>query len=160
MYAGRNGRAGDARGSSLIGILIVLVIGGFISWYAMTTYLDSAADSSLPGAGAPLDETKRQTTMADMQTIGRTIQLMQADTGSTPARLAELQEGGYLVRVPVRDGWGTAWVYTMGRDGFTLTSLGADGLAGPAPPVDWTSGAYDADIVLRNGQFVQAPAGR
>ena len=147
-------------GSGLIGLLIVLVISGFITWYAVTMYLDTAADSSLPGSATPLDETRRQTTMAEMQTIGRTIQIMQADSGSLPATLAELQAGGYLVQVPAGDGWGTAWVYTMGRDGFTLTSLGSDGRAGPAPPVDWRSGAYDADIVLRNGQFVQAPAGR
>ncbi len=151
---------GRQDGSSLIGILIVLVIGGFISWFALTTYLDATRNSSLPGAGAPLDETKRQTTMADMQAIGRAIQVMQADTGSTPGGLAELQEGGYFVQVPAHDGWGGAWTYTIDRDGFTLTSFGSDGRAGPAPPSSWTTGAYDADIVLRNGQFVQAPAGR
>lgn len=151
---------GRQEGSSLIGILIVLVIGGFIAWFAMATYLDTTGSSSLPGAGAPLDETKRQTTMADMQAIGRAVQLTQADTGSLPGRLAELQEGGYLVRVPAGDGWGTPWAYTTGRDGFTLTSLGSDGRAGPAPPSPWATGAYDADIVLRNGQFVQAPSGR
>ena len=150
----------DQAGSGLIGLLIVLVIGGFITWLALTTYLDTAADSSVPGGGAPLDETRRQTTMADMRAISRAIQFMLADTGSTPASLSELQEGGYLVQVPARDNWGNPWAYTVGRDGFTLTSLGSNGGAGPAPPADWRTGAYDVDIVLRNGQFVQAPAGR
>ncbi len=150
----------DKTGSSLIGFLSVLVIGGFITWYAMTMYLDAAADSSVPGGAAPLDETKRQTTMADMQTIGRAIQLMQADSGSLPKRLEELQSGGYLVRAPTRDSWGTLYAYTTGENNFALTSLGADGRPGPAPPSPWTTGAYETDIVLRNGQFVQAPAGR
>ena len=150
----------DQAGSSLIGLLLVLVIGGLITWYGMTMYLDAAADSSVPGAGTPLDESRRQTTMTDMQTIGRAIQLMLADAGSLPERLEDLQSGGYFVRAPTRDRWGTLYVYTTGQNEFALTSLGADGRPGPAPPSPWTTGAYDADIVLRNGQFVQAPAGR
>ena len=88
---------------------------------------------------------------------------MQADSGSLPSSLVELESGGYMVKVPTGDGWGNAWVYTMAtaRGGtFTLTSLGADGRAGPAPPVDWTTGAFDVDIVFKDGQFLQAPASR
>jgi hypothetical protein len=86
--------------------------------------------------------------------------MMQVDTGAYPQELSELHDGGYLALVPATDGWRNAWVYETEEDGYTLTSLGADGRPGPAPPSPWISGAYDCDLVLTNGQITQGPSGR
>ena len=147
------------RGAALIGLLLALVISGFLAWYVLNTYLGSSAEPSGAeiGLSSPMDHTSQQRTISDMQAIGRAITMAFADTGEYPANLAKLQERGYFVRVPAADAWGGAWTYTTGRDGYQLVSLGADGRAGPAPPSPWTSGSYESDLILKNGQLTQAP---
>jgi hypothetical protein len=122
----------------------------------------TAQDSvdALAGAGAPLDETRRQRTLADMRAIRDAIRLMQADTGAPPSSFAALEAGGYLASVPANDGWGNPFVYVAGRTEYEITSLGSDGRAGPAAPQPWISGSYACDLVLHNGEFTQAPSGR
>ena len=145
-------------GNSLLGLLIALAVIGLTAWFVISRY-SSAGVGALADAGLQLDETKRQRTIGDMRVIGDAIRLMQADTGRPPGALAALQDGRYLALVPMVDGWGNAWTYTVGRDGFSLTSMGSDGRAGPDPPTPWGGGSYACDLVMRNGQMTQAPAG-
>jgi len=148
------------RGASLIALLLVLAIAGLVMWLVISRFAEDSVEL-FGESGAPLDETKRTRTLADMQAIGRAIDLMRADKGSYPANLAELEAEGYLVIVPPNDGWGNAWTYTTGSaSGFTLVSLGSDAAAGPMPPQPWTTGSYACDLVMKNGQMTQAPAGR
>ncbi len=149
----------DERGASLIALLLALVIVALALWLIISRTADIRIDA-LAGAGAPLDETKRQRTIADMQAIGRANALMRADTGSYAGSLADLEDGGYLEKVPAADGWGNGFVYVMGSGSFELTSLGADGAAGPTPPSPWTGGSHVCDLIMLNGQIVQAPASR
>ena len=147
-------------GASLIVVLLALAIAGLATWLVISRFAEDSV-GLLADSGAPLDETKRTRTLADMQAIGRAIDTMRADKGSYPANFAELEAAGYLQVVPPTDGWGNAWVYTTGAaSGFTLTSLGSDGAAGPTPPQPWTGGSYPCDLVMKNGQIIQAPAGR
>lgn len=146
-------------GVSLIALLIVLVVLA-VGLYVLISRTAENSVGALAGAGAPLDETKRQRTLADMRAIGDAIRLMQADTGRPPANLAALEAGGYLETVPAADGWGNAFTYTTGPDGFELRSLGSDGRAGPPPPQPWTGGSYACDLIMANGQLTQAPAQR
>jgi len=150
------------RGSSLIVLVIGLLIVGLVAWLVMSRLQQSRELSGAEelGAAAPMDHSRQQRTVTDMQTIGRALALMQVDTGAYPQEFVELERGGYLTLVPPADAWGNAWIYETGPDSFTLTSLGADGQPGPAPPTPWTSGAYDCDLVLTNGQITQGPAGR
>ena len=146
-------------GASMIVLLIALAIAGLVMWLVISQFAENSV-GLLADSGAPLDDTKRTRTLADMQAIGRAIDLMRADKGSYPANFAELEAAGYLAVVPPTDGWGNAWVYVTGASGFKLTSLGSDAAAGPTPPQPWTGGSYPCDLVMENGQMIQAPAGR
>lgn len=150
---------GNERGTSLIGIVLGLVILGLGAGLVISRYVNDSVDA-LAGAGMPLDETRRQRTITDMRTIGQAIAFMQADRGAYPANLAELETAGFFVSLPAVDGWGNAWDYSTGPNGFTLVSLGEDGRAGPPPPQPWTSGSHACDLVMSNGVFTQAPGER
>ena len=150
------------RGTSLIVLLIGLVIVGLVGWLVMSRLQQSREISGAEelGAAAPMAQAGQQRTITDMRAMGRALSFMQVDTGAYPEELVELEHGGYLALVPKADGWGFAWIYTAAAGGYTLTSLGADGRPGPAPPSPWTAGAYDCDLVLTNGQITQGPSGR
>jgi hypothetical protein len=151
----------DERGIGLIAVLIALGIAGVALWLTIT-YMAADGVDLLAESGAPLDETNRTRTLADMQVIGRANEAMRADTGRYAATLAALEEGGYLERVPTTDGWGSPWTYLTGRSGtvFELVSLGADRAHGPPPPDPWIDGSYACDLTMENGQLTQAPTGR
>jgi hypothetical protein len=152
----------NERGASLVVLVIALVVVGLLTWMVMSRMRhssQSAGPAELGGA-APLTQAGQQRTLSDLRSIGRALSMMQVDTGAYPQELSELHDGGYLALVPATDGWRNAWVYETEEDGYTLTSLGADGRPGPAPPSPWISGAYDCDLVLTNGQITQGPSGR
>jgi hypothetical protein len=150
------------RGASLIVLVIGLVIVGLAAWIVLSQLQESRdlPGSEELGAAAPIAQAGQQRTFADMRAIGRALSFMQVDTGAYPQELAELERGGYLELVPETDGWGNGWVYAVGPNGYTLTSLGADGRPGPGPPSPWITGAYDCDLLLTNGQITQGPTGR
>ena len=150
------------RGSSLVVLVIGLLVVGLVAWLVMSRLQQSRDQSGAEGLGAaaPMDHSRQTRTITDMQAIGRALALMQVDTGAYPQEFVELERGGYLALVPPADAWGNAWIYEAGLDGYTLKSLGAGGQPGPAPPSPWTSGAYDCDLVLTNGQITQGPSGR
>ncbi|MFN7974262.1 MAG: hypothetical protein U0166_18250 [Acidobacteriota bacterium] len=71
------------------------------------------------------------------------------------------------LRTPVLDGWGHPVIYEARRDeaghalGYTVTSVGRDGTC-DGPVSESSSGVAkspDADIVLSDGWFLQAPWG-
>ena len=150
------------RGSSLIVLVIGLLVVGLAAWLVMRGLQKSREVSGAggPGAAAPMGHSRQQRTLTDMRTIGQALSLMQVDTGAYPGEIVELEHGGYLASVPSADAWGTEWIYATEPGSYTLTSLGADGQPGPAPPIPWTTGAYSCDLVLTNGQMTQGPSGR
>jgi hypothetical protein len=150
------------RGASLIVLVIGLLIVGLVAWIVLSRLQQSRdlPGSEELGAAAPMAQAGQQRTITDMRAIGRAISFLQVDTGTYPRELAELERGGYMTVVPTTDGWGHAWAYEATEDAYTLTSLGADGRPGPPPPSPWTSGAYDCDLVMVNGQITQGPSGR
>ncbi len=150
------------RGSSLIVLVIGLLIVGLATWLVVSRLQQNRelSGGGELGAAAPMDHSRQARTIVDMRALGRTLSLMQVDKGAYPEEFVELERGGYLAVVPTADAWGNAWTYETGQDSYTLTSLGADGRPGPAPPSPWTTGAYDCDLVLTNGQMTQGPSGR
>jgi hypothetical protein len=107
-----------------------------------------------------MDRGRQRRSMADMRNIATANGTMRVDTGNYAAALNDLQVNGYMQVTPANDGWGNAYGYVVGADTYTITSLGSDGAAGPAPPVPWINDPYDPDIALTDGQFVQAPTGQ
>jgi len=98
--------------------------------------------------------------MADIRNIAVANGVMRIDTGRYATSLEQLQTAGYMSVALTVDCWGNAFVYTVGTDTYILTSLGSDGAAGRAPPRVWPDEPYDPDIILMDGQFIQAPSGQ
>ncbi len=134
------------KGFSLIELLIVVAIIGIIAAIAVPQLMNA------------MDRGRQRRSMADMRNIATAGGTMRVDTGSYPATLAALVPT-YMQVTPTNDGWGTAYVYVVGADTYTITSLGSDNAAGPAPPVPWVNDPYDPDIIMTNGQFIAAPTG-
>jgi len=135
------------KGFSLIELLIVVAIIGIIAAIAVPQLMNA------------MDRGRQRRSMADMRNIATAGGTMRVDTGSYPANLAALVPT-YMQVTPANDGWGTAYLYVVGADTYTITSLGSDAAAGPVAPVPWINDPYDPDIVMTDGQFTFAPTGQ
>jgi hypothetical protein len=155
LIIGMSSKRGSAIGFS--------VAGGAISAVALALAISSTF-LAVGGAGQltdAMDRGRQRRTMADMRNIATANGTLRVDTGRYAAKLEDLQTSGYMDVAPTADGWGTAWVYTTtGGSSYTISSLGSDGARGPSPPRVWTNEPYEPDIVMTDGQFVQAPTGR
>jgi hypothetical protein len=127
---------------------------------------EAAAETDIPiedaeaALEAALELNRQRLTMARMRRIATANGTMRVDTGAYAGNLADLQAGGYAPTDALTDGWGNPFAYSSNGRDYTLISHGCDAAPGPAPPAEWTGLPCAPDIVLRDGRFVQAPAGR
>jgi len=137
------------------------VAGGALSAVALALAFSSTflAAGGMAQMTEAMDRGRQRRSMADMRSIATANGTMRVDTGRYATSLAQLQ-GVYMEVAPTVDGWGTAWVYMTGDDTYTIRSLGSDGAPGPTPPSVWLNEPYEPDIILMEGQFIQAPTGR
>ena len=137
------------RGFSLIELLIVVAIIGIIASIGVPMLMDA------------IDRAKQRRTMGDMHSIVTANGTYKVDTQQYAVALADLVGTEYLQVLVANDGWGNAFVYASGGGGanYTLTSLGRDGAAGPAPPVPWVNDPFEPDLIVTDGTFTQFPEG-
>lgn len=103
------------------------------------------------------ERARQRATMMGMRSIAAANGSFRLDTGAYAADLQDLMPV-LVYPVPPEDGWGNDWDYAvLPGDSYALTSLGKDGVAGPAPPANWRGEPFEADLVLEGGSFVQAP---
>jgi len=142
-------------GFTLIELLIVVAIIGIIAAIAIPNLMNA------------IDRTKQKSTMADIKTLGTAIEHYAIDNNCYPMvsdinALATELEPLYMPKTPRDDGWGHTLVYeqaaTPGK-GYTLRSVGKDGLPQASPPGGVTHG-FEDDIIYTDGAFVQEPVGR
>jgi len=132
-----------------------------------------------------INQLRGRNTILGMRYIADGLAKMRAATGGYPASLVELAELGYLDLLQldekvtrateirklrefdsrgffpaagVADAWGNPWAYTPGAGTYTLASNGWDGSPGPAPTGLWSGSPFDADLIMVDGELVQAPA--
>ena len=133
------------RGFSLIELLIVLAVIGVLSTIAV------------PQLVRAYDRSRQRVSMADMRSIAAANGTYHVANGAFPTTFADLMPE-YLNPVPPADAWNNAWAYERASDDdYTLTSYGQDGVSGPAAPDPWMGDPYDADLIVTNGAFTQAP---
>ena len=102
------------------------------------------------------DRARQRASMADMRSIASANGVYRVDYSTYAPDLDALMPY-YMEPVPPTDAWNTVWVYeSTGRD-YLLSSLGTDGAPGPAAPSPWYDQPFEADLVVQNGAFTQAP---
>lgn len=105
------------------------------------------------------DRARQRGTLADLRTIAGANGAHAVDKGdhADTSTFADLQPYYLAVVLPL-DRWGFAWSYEHTTDSYTLSSLGSDGVSGPAAPAGWNGDPFECDLVVWNGNFMQAPA--
>ncbi len=143
------------KGFTLIELLIVVAIIGIIAAIAIPNLLNA------------IDRGKQKRTMADMRSLGTSIESYAVDNNFYPKGMASIAAAAlsthvspiYIKTVPTTDGWNNAWDCDSTGTGsqYTITSPAKDGTQGTQ-----TGGQtqdFNCDILFANGQFFQWPQG-
>jgi type II secretion system protein G len=143
------------KGFTLIELLIVVAIIGIIAAIAIPNLLNA------------IDRGKQKRTMADMRSIGTSIESYAVDNNFYPkgmsnagaAAISAFVSPIYMKTVPNNDGWNNVWDCDSSANGaqYTITSVAKDAAAGVA--TGGTTQSFDCDIIFANGQFFQWPQG-
>jgi general secretion pathway protein G len=119
-------------GFTLLELLVVMVIIGLLAAYVGPRYF------------AQLGKSERSTAKAQVESLGRALDVYRLDTGHYPSAEQGLNalvvrpqdearwNGPYLQKAVPPDPWGHAYVYQLSGQGgdFELLSLGKDGQPG------------------------------
>ncbi len=141
-------------GFTLIELLIVIAIIGLIAAIA------------IPNLMSALNKAKQTKTMADIKAIGSALETYAVDNNTYPKGLGDANAqvlGQYLSRylktIPPGDGWNNPWHVDTNSTGtvYTITSYGADGVAGSNP--GGPTADFKSDIIYTNSSFYQWPQG-
>jgi len=143
------------KGFTLIELLIVVAIIGIIAAIAIPNLLNA------------IDRGKQKRTMADMRSIGTSVESYAVDNNFYPKGMTNVNAAGistyvapiYIKTVPTTDGWNGAWNCnsTAGGTQYTIISFAKDGAAGTQTGGQTTD--FTCDIMFANGQFFQWPQG-
>ena len=143
------------KGFTLIELLIVVAIIGIIAAIAIPNLLNA------------IDRGKQKRTMADMRSLGTSVESYAVDNNFYPKGMASVAAAGvsthvapiYIKTVPTTDGWNNAWDVDSTATGaeYTITSPAKDGTQGTQ--TGGQTGDFNCDILFANGQFFQWPQG-
>ncbi len=144
-------------GFTLIELLIVVAIIGIIAAIAIPNLLNA------------IDRGRQKRTMADVRSVGTSVEAYSVDNNRYPAISSESVVDGnldqhvepvYIKKCPDDDGWGNPLRYQSDTNGgaYTVRSYGKDGAKTAA-----TGGKtqdFDEDIMFQDGAFTQWPEGQ
>ena len=157
----------NRKGFTLIELLIVVAIIGIIVAIAIPNLLNA------------IQRAKQRRTMGDMRTIATAVEAYSVDLNRYPPSAGFTMPTGvavasavtlsgvegyisptYLRKIPLLDGWGSWFAYSVtaatGTD-YLIVSFGKDGVLTAATWGPTTN--FNADIIYVDGQFVQYPEG-
>ena len=145
-----------SKGFTLIELLIVVAIIGIIAAIAIPNLLNA------------IDRGKQKRTMADLRSMGTSIEEYSIDNNyypdcSTMSELADQVTPAYIRAIPPNDGWGLAFYVGSVPGEYTLASCGKGETAACVPacqPNCGATGAFGDDIIFSNGSFIQWPEGK
>lgn len=153
-------------GFTLVELLIVVAIIGILVAISVINYMSA------------IQRAKQRRSMSDIRALSSGLEAYAIDLGRYPPASGYTLPAGlslptatlgsvgpylsptYLKHVPLSDGW-SSWLNYGPSDryaDYAIRSVGRDGEAQTNPTYGPTT-AFDDDIVLVNGQFVQYPDG-
>jgi general secretion pathway protein G len=145
----------NKKGFTLIELLIVVAIIGIVAAIA------------IPNLLVALQKGKQKATMGDMKSVGTALEVYATDNSTIPNEpsLATLSAAPYFTPfyikvLPLKDGWGTDWIYTYAGDEYSVTSYGRDKALGGNVNVMYQVTElkdFNNDITFSNGQFIMGP---
>ena len=141
----------NQKGFTLIELLIVVAIIGIIAAIAIPNLLNA------------IDRGKQKRSMADIRSIGTSIEEYSIDNNVYPVAanigaLGGLVEPIYIRNAPDNDGWGRAFGVASVVGEYTVCSGGKDGGACVTDAGGATS-SFNDSITFSGGVFVQWPEG-
>jgi len=152
-------------------VAFVVMLIARVAMTALEDSIDSRRSERSVAENAPqaffenaIDTIRSKQSAAEIRTLGTAVEAYKLDNGSYPPglrsadELAEYLVPEYLRRRWTTDGWDRGFVVSSADDGswIEIVSLGSDGLEGDRP--GGPTNDPDADIVFRNGEFIQWPA--
>ncbi len=117
-----------------------------------------------PSLGGSAEFGKLKRTVADIRGISTAVEEYRARVGSYPvtSSIEGLIETLDKRPMPQRDGWGRKFVVSSGQDSYHIVSYGQCSEPDVTSVGDYArqkTSRFSADIVIRNGVFVQRPEG-
>ena len=147
----------NQKGFTLIELLIVVAIIGIIAAIAIPNLLNA------------IDRGKQKRTMADIRSVGTSIEEYAIDNSYYPNVASEANISGsametsvepvYIRNVPVNDGWGFSMRYVSDTTEYTVCSGAKDGSSPCGTSASGATTTFSDDITFSNGSFVQWPEG-
>ena len=133
------------RGFTLVEITVAVAIVGILAGLAITQGLKA------------IQRAKQAKAMDDMADTAKYVAVRLSILGVYPDPLT-VRNCPTCPWVPYvrKDPWGTPYAYASSGDTYTLRSLGADGRVSPGITFA-TRDAFELDIVMKDGQFVNQP---
>ncbi|HET6372630.1 MAG TPA: type II secretion system protein GspG [Candidatus Polarisedimenticolia bacterium] len=137
-------------GFTLIELLIVVAIIGIIAAIAIPNLLNA------------IDRGKQKRTMADLRSIGTSIEAYAVDNNNYPTAtdvgtLGLAITPVYIKTMPDNDGWNHLFQVASATNAYTIYSQGKDG-TGTTCTAGVTTNFQD-EICFVNGQFLRYPQG-
>jgi type II secretory pathway pseudopilin PulG len=139
---------------------VAVVVGVF----AFVGFIGIMSAIAIPNLLTAMQRSKQKRTIADMQSISASIQQYEQQHFRFPEATdveglrSEIAQAGLITT----DGWASPMRYGTDGTNYWLISAGKDGKFETDDPREYASGsttAFDADIVLVNGEFVRYPKG-
>ena len=142
-------------GFTLIELLIVVAIIGIIAAIAIPNLLNA------------IDRGKQKRSMADMRSLGTSVESYAVDNNFYPIATSMAAVSGtglviepiYIKLAPTVDGWGGTYFYGSDAAGgdYTIMTYGKDKKASAGSK--GATNDFDCDIIFQNGTFVAYPEG-
>src|SRR5258708_5157957 len=139
----------NQKGFTLIELLIVVAIIGILAAIAVPNLLTA------------MQRAKQKRTMADMKTISAGIEQYRQSNGRLPEGVTVEEIAGAIHTNVKVDAWENPLRYSSDGPNYWIVSAGKDGVLEHTFARDYTqsaTSAFDADIVMQNGEWLEAPA--